>query len=702
VHGGSGLVIAAHPKSEGVIEPRMRRGFPINSLLTAVVVALIVVAAGGMALSAYQSMTRSLDETWDRLAGSMAERTMQEANFLLALAGPAGRLSEETVDDGGLDPKDHEAMLSWLEHGLEADPHVTWMAWADIAGTYIAAYRWPEGEELRIRKTLRLRQDGKTWHRAWERRGERWELIEDKFTDYDPRVRPFWDAATQSEEGAWVDPYLFLSRMQPGVSWALPSRDGDNVLRGVWIVDFECGPLSDYLAGLDVGRSGRVYLLDHLGQVVGHPEGLVAGNGQILRAGDHEDAQLSQAWLALEQGDFEPGVYDVGDRLASAHRFPEESRVPWWVLVVVPKDELYGPATRQARRSLVLTVGVVLLAMLAGLIFSRQLSSAVSTVEAEMNRVARFELSEVSLAETPSLFKEINALASAHDRMKQGLRSFGRYVPQKLVAQLLRSGTAASLGGGVRQVTVLFCEITAFDDLIGAAEPDTLMRALSDYLGVLNTHIDANGGTVAQYLGDATMAFWGAPDRQEDHALQSCRAALAMQAAIDELAGLAQERGLPPLPSTLGVNTGDCIVGNIGAAERFAYSILGDPVNTAARIRGLNKVYGTTLLIGETTADRVCGKLLVRPVDWVTMKGKARPILVHELLTDVAAAPNALREEVNRYAEALRLYRSREFEAAIQLFRETRWAEPLVSRAESFLTHPPPAAWDGSFTMSTK
>ena len=99
----------------------MRRGFPINSLLTAVVVALIVVAAGGMALSAYQSMTRSLDETWDRLAGSMAERTMQEANFLLALAGPAGRLSEETVDDGGLDPKDHEAMLSWLEHGLEAE-----------------------------------------------------------------------------------------------------------------------------------------------------------------------------------------------------------------------------------------------------------------------------------------------------------------------------------------------------------------------------------------------------------------------------------------------------------------------------------------------------------------------------------------------------------------------------------------------------
>jgi adenylate cyclase len=169
-----------------------------------------------------------------------------------------------------------------------------------------------------------------------------------------------------------------------------------------------------------------------------------------------------------------------------------------------------------------------------------------------------------------------------------------------------------------------------------------------------------------------------------------------MSAAIDH------QDGPVPLPSVIGVNTGTCLVGNIGGRDRFHFNILGDPVNTAARIKGINKVYGTRVLIGESTAKLVADVLLVRPVDWVRMKGKTHPVLVHELLGERAGASAALVAEAGRFGEALRNYRNGAFEEAAKGFGATRWAEPLRSRAAAFAADPPGPDWDGAATMRTK
>jgi adenylate cyclase len=660
------------------------RGLPIQTVLTGVLVLLILVAAGAVGASATVATQRGLQDSWHRQADGLAEATVQEVTGFLAAAEPV------TAQASVLDVSDTERLQTWLDGALEANPNFTWLAYAGSDGSYTASMRWPEGNTVELRRTRRVQTVQGTWQRDWRRSDRGLEQVVDRYTDYDPRLRPFWGAAP---EGRWVDPYLFLSRQQPGVSFARGRYATDGTLEGVFIADFECGVLSDFLARLDETESGRVYVVDGTGRVIAHPHGLVAANDEILNAADHVDPWLNSGWGALVDSGFVEGPFSVDGLEGSARRFPEDMGVPWWVLVVVPHDQLYGPAVAQAKQSLALTFAVVLVATIIGLVFSRRLSHAIARVERELRRIARFELTRTELGES-SVFTEVNALALAHDRMKRSLRNFGRYVPRGLVERMLQTGEEARLGAEVREVSVLFCAITGFDDLVEANTPADLFEGLSDFLERIDVCIHADGGTVSQYLGDASMAFWGAPDDQPDHAIRAGRAALAMLEAIDA-------RTLhPALPVTIGVNTGDCLAGNIGAEERFNFNILGDPVNTAARIKGLNSVYGTRLLIGEETAAQIGDALLVRPVDWVRMKGKTRPVLVHELLPDDGNPRR--RAGVDLYREALDAYREGRFERAADLFERTPWAEPMAARARAYQSNPPPPDWDGSFTMRTK
>jgi adenylate cyclase len=339
----------------------------------------------------------------------------------------------------------------------------------------------------------------------------------------------------------------------------------------------------------------------------------------------------------LEARDRAPGAFAFERFLAAAHAFPEESGIPWTVLTVVPAEELYGAATQEVRRTAFITALLLLVALVLGTVFSQHLARSVIQVEAEMDRIARFDLSAVALADHPSVFREINAMGDAHDRMKQGLRSFGRYVPRQLVEQLMQGGDEARVGGEVREVTVLFCDIADFTTLVEATPPERLVSALSEYMTHMNRLIVEEQGSVAQYLGDAIVAVWGAPQKVDDHALCATRAAVRMCALLDALVQEAAEKGFPEFHTRIGVYTGPCIVGNIGAQERFNYTILGEARTQAERLEGLNKRFGTTLLIGKITAERVGGTFKIRRIEEVQPVGGGARFSVYEVLGEADA-----------------------------------------------------------------
>jgi adenylate cyclase len=210
-------------------------------------------------------------------------------------------------------------------------------------------------------------------------------------------------------------------------------------------------------------------------------------------------------------------------------------------------------------------------------------------------------------------------------------------------------------------------------------------------------------------MGDAIMAFWGAPAEQPDHALRACRAALAMIARLEELKASWKDRGLPPIDIGVGINTGPMSVGFVGSQDRFYnYTVLGDAVNLASRLEGANKEYGSRILLGPTTRAAAGDAVVARELDRVRVKGKREPVAVFELL-GLAPAPPELARFLEAFSWGLSAYQAQRWDEAIGRFREAdrlRGGDPpslkYVARCEAMRRAPPGPEWDGVFEMKTK
>ncbi len=182
------------------------------------------------------------------------------------------------------------------------------------------------------------------------------------------------------------------------------------------------------------------------------------------------------------------------------------------------------------------------------------------------------------------------------------------------------------------RLTILFSDLVGFTTISEDLSPENLIHLLNEYFSTMTDIILNCKGTVDKYIGDAIMAFWGAPLPIKDHAAKACQAALAMKKAIAPLQETWQERGLPLLGTRLGIHTGQAIVGNVGSRDRFNYTVMGDTVNLASRLEGVNKIYGTSILVSESTHQQAGTAFLFRELDLVQVKGRLQPVTIYELL----------------------------------------------------------------------
>jgi len=708
-----------------------RGGWPLSWVVGLTLVLLLAAATGMVAGTGYQTAQRSTDLVWRSLADNVADRTTGEVAALLQPAMPLAALGDALMAEGDLDPADPTGMLTFMEHALDANPGFTWISFSDVDGRYTTVYRWPVEDRSEIRSSIRtqveadrtpyagpLRDPPVTLYQVARRvldgpNAGQWEPLEDELRSYDPRVRPFYLAAQDAESGIWVDPFIFVSRQQPGVSYALASRTPDGELRGIWSIEFECEPLSVLLADVEVSPNGRVYVLSQNGAVVGHPGGKVADLREeiaaIWQAEEHPDLMLREAWNQLQSQPASDAPFVAGDNLVMARPFDGDLGLPWLVLTVVPRDDFFAAVDRQAQRSMAIAGGVVLLALVLSFVLSRILSRPFAAVRTEMYRMAHFDLREGALPTGSSPIREVNDMSRAAHAMKQGLRSFGKYVPRELVLQLMQSEREAGLEAENREITILFTDIAGFTPIVESTPPAVMVQALQEYLEALNAPINDHGGTVVQYLGDAVMALWGAPRRSEDHAVQACRAALVMKGVVDQLLHEFEGRGWPGFPTRFGIQTGEVMVGNIGARNRFNYGCLGDPVNTAARLEGLNKLYQTLILVGGPTAAQVGDQLVLREVDTVRVKGRSTGLSVYEVFADPSTMTPEQIDGLASYAAALALYRAARFEEAAPQFAAADAllggdgpSQVMGARCTTLLDQPPQPGWDGAYVMHRK
>lgn len=285
--------------------------------------------------------------------------------------------------------------------------------------------------------------------------------------------------------------------------------------------------------------------------------------------------------------------------------------------------------------------------------------------------------------------------------------AFGRYLSPELVEILARDPSRLHLGGERRVMTFLFCDIRGFTNLSERlqAEPERLTQIINRFLTCMTAQIRARRGTIDKFMGDCVMAFWNAPLDEPDHAASALQCALDMEEALAGLNTELASEGISRLRIGIGINTGPCIVGNMGSQERFAYSVMGDAVNLASRLEGLGKLYGVTTVVGEATADAVgSGRFGLLELDLVAVKGKAEPVRIFTLLPRLPAAPLA-----EAQTALLAAYRAGDAASAEQALANARAAglpEKLchlyADRLRDLRSHPIPTSWDGVLRLDSK
>jgi adenylate cyclase len=373
----------------------------------------------------------------------------------------------------------------------------------------------------------------------------------------------------------------------------------------------------------------------------------------------------------------------------------------WRLGILVDEDALPGiPLLRAARkRLLAMAIGTALLALAAGFLALGLVGRDLARIVDETSRMGRFDFSR---SEPRASFRDVTAVMAGLERAKTALRAMGKYVPLDLVRLLYASGVEPVPGGELHDVSLLFTDIEGFTTLSEATPPDELARLLGAYFEVMGRAIQGSLGTIDKFIGDAVMALWNAPLPVPDHPQRACEAALAAIEATGALYRSAEWAGRAPLVTRFGLHRGTVLLGHFGAPDRLSYTALGDGVNLAARLEGLNKQYGTRVLVSESIREAAGDLFVFRLLDRVAVKGKTDGIEVSEL---VGRAGTQMGAALADYERALRAHWSRDFAAALAILEghpEDPPSRVLAARCRAFLKAPPPADWDGVHAATSK
>jgi len=287
-------------------------------------------------------------------------------------------------------------------------------------------------------------------------------------------------------------------------------------------------------------------------------------------------------------------------------------------------------------------------------------------------------------------------------------KSFSQYLSQDVIDILVKEPGQLSLGGEEKELTVMLADIRNFTTLSEGLSPTELTQLLNLYLGELTDVILDHGGTLDKYMGDAIMAFFGAPIHDSDNASKACRTAIMMCERLHDKRKEWVHKGLPSLRFGIGLNTGPMVVGNLGSARRFDYSVIGDHVNLASRLEGLSKVYGVKVLISENTQNHLGSDITCRELDKVKVKGKKKPVRIYELLGKDYFTKGAY-AFVESFEKGLACYRDRSFLKAIRYFEKTISLKPgdspsqlFIQRCRTLEKEALQSDWDGTWTFTQK
>ncbi|GIW82945.1 MAG: adenylate/guanylate cyclase domain-containing protein [Gemmatales bacterium] len=703
--------------------------FPFRTALVTILVVLVTSTALIIGISSYENGQAIVANLLDQVIEQTNSRIDQQISGLFQDAAEHTNLIAQLIKSGEIDRQSDEQLVRFFLPAMAAHRSLmSCFAVREADGTGIGI--WRDGQTFHIWQVVRDPETKQFHMRDYLAQDfpKKPTAIERDIPD--PRTRPWYRAARQSKQAVWTETYHFLpafvEQATLGLTFAMPLFNSEGKLLAVVESDLDVGQVSDFLKHLKIGQNGIAFIVefrrDGKRRVIAVPDRRKvqdmfdslrgdAGNphASLQNLGDSRiDGFMNQlpGELVNEKGQFlfvVDGVRYVG----SYDRLDDPAAPEWLIGVVIPEEDIMGQVDAGIRRHVLFAWVILLIAIGISLYVSAQVARPLEYLSRETEAIAQLQIEPRPVMH--SVIREVDQLSLAIEEMKTGLRSFQKYVPAELVRSIVRSGQEANLGGEAREVTIFFADIQGFTTIAETMSPEELVSQLREYLTALSGIIAATQGTVDKYIGDAIMAFWGAPSLDAQHALHACVAAWRGQQKLAELRSAWESSGKPPFHTRMGLNTGNVVVGNIGSESRLNYTVMGDAVNLANRIEGLNKFYGTKILITETTFAAAGETIVARPLDRVSVKGKTQGVFVYELLGLRSEVSRDVIDLAERFATGVQHYQNRAWDDALTVFHAVLRERPddvpsklMVERCQSYKESPPGPDWTGIYHMETK
>ncbi len=653
---------------------------------------------------------------------------------LLSKAHDQNQLNRSMLGQIKLGPETFLRLGTYWRRVMESQPYFTFLSVRLETSQSLSVERMQDGR-ITIREVTR-KPGSSTIEIAdfWpEEHRARKPYSQKKITLTSGRIAPPWyEKARDAGDPIWIEARTLRKGAETvaGVSYAAPFYDNDKGLRGVTTVDFDIATISKFLAENPVGKKGFAFIIEKPEKgplkVIAHPTPDILTRTVMNERGrevhefvlykDLKDTRVARFMEALNEVHREGsgeglhifGFTAGGTEYYGSYRHMQGKYLPnWFIASVIPREEIMGLVDRNNRQTFLIGLVSFGLILLASYWIAGRISKPLRKIALESEAIGRFELDGRPLGH--SMIREVDRLMAATDDMKRGLRSFGKYVPTDVVRDIMASGGEAELGGVRANLTVFFSDIEGFTSISEQVPPEDLVEHLAEYLGEMNRQIREEQGTVDKFIGDSIMAFWGAPAPNAEHALAACRAALLCRDRLTELRRKWAAEGKPLFAQRIGINTGEVIVGNMGSAVRMNYTVVGDPVNTASRLEGLNKFYGTRIIIGESTHGLVKDHFVTRPLDLVSVKGRRTGLKVYELMERAGTADEIKSRIAELATAALDAYLDRRWDEAIGFYEKVLQLDAadqpsrlMLTRCRQYRENPPPGEWTGIHQLQDK
>jgi adenylate cyclase len=596
--------------------------------------------------AAVQAGMRQMREASSRLVEEY-RNTLEGGTEAIALASTLPQLVSPP-------PQDLQAKQEFFLEVLRNNPNATSIYTGYPDGSYLQVINTAEDD---IRKTLSV-PDGTTFAIRTIANRQQADVIstlrfldseerpigerEIEYASFDPRQRPWYQSVVQDGVPHSVGPYITGTLNVPTVTIAAPMRDNGQVVVGI---NIHLQTISRLLDTREISPRARAYIIDDGDDLIAHSDPAIMSRivGLWSRSAGALDATANNFEPSLEtvttlrrDPAFANGGLARVDLDGNSHLV---QIVPVSVsslfkgneaAIVVPLEDLVAQANQLLVRNLLIAAAFVIAGVTGSVMLSRIVSRSLHQLADEARRIGDLDIREKGLSH--SWITEINTLANALSASRHAISQFALYVPREVVRRIVNPEGRTVLKAKRQDVTVLFTDIRDFTTISEQHSPEEVVAILSAYFELLNTVAERNGGTVVQYLGDSIFVMWNAPVQDSQHAENGCRCALAMKAAVEGLNEANRKNGRPELFTRFGMHTGPAVVGSFGAISRQQYTAMGDTINVASRLEGLNKEFNTSILVSAAIHDAVADRFEFRALGLAQVKGRAEKVEVWELI----------------------------------------------------------------------